>query len=41
MKIVMMVKALSIGTMHDVRAIIKTLKNCSFAKILTTCPHKL
>ena len=38
MAMVIMVKALSIGAMHEVSAMIRTLKNCSFPKIRTTCP---
>ena len=41
MEMVIMVKALSIGAMHEVSAMIRTLKNCSFPKIRTTCPPEL
>ncbi len=37
MKIVIIAKALSIGTMHDARAIIKILRDFSFPKIRTIC----
>jgi hypothetical protein len=41
MKIVIMVKALSMGIMHDVSAIIKILSDCSFPKIRTIYTIKL